>query len=67
VAEWSKSKLRMPVLALGGELCLGEITKKLYGAVAENVRGGVIPECGHWVAEERPEYLNDQLLTFFAP
>lgn len=66
VAEWAKTKLKRPVLALGGELSLGVITMKLYGAVAEDVRGGVIPQCGHWVAEERPEYLIDQLFTFFA-
>jgi pimeloyl-ACP methyl ester carboxylesterase len=57
----------MPVLALGGELSLREITRNLYGAVAEDVRGGVIPQCGHWVAEERPDDLADQLLAFFAP
>ena len=66
VAEWAKTKLKMPVLALGGELSLGEITQKLYAAVAEDVRGGVIPRCGHWVAEERPDYLVEQLLSFFA-
>ncbi len=67
VADWSRTKLKMPVLALGGELSLGEITKKLYEAVADDVQGGVIPRCGHWVAEERPDYLIDQLLAFFAP
>jgi pimeloyl-ACP methyl ester carboxylesterase len=57
----------MPVLALGGEFSLRDITLKLYEAVAEEVRGGVIPQCGHWVAEERPDYLLDQLASFFAP
>ena len=33
--------------------------------LAENVRGGVIERCGHWIAEERPEYLTEQLLGFF--
>ena len=66
VAEWARTKLNLPVLALGGESSLGEITMKLYGAVAEGVRGGVIPQCGHWVAEERPDYLVEQLLAFFA-
>ncbi len=66
MAEWAGTKLNMPVLALGGESSLGEITMTLYGAVANNIRGGVIPECGHWVAEERPDYLVDQLLAFFS-
>lgn len=67
VAGWAKSKLKMPLLALGGESSLGEITMKLYGAVAADVRGGVIPQCGHWVPEERPDDLTNQLLAFFAP
>ncbi len=66
VAEWAKTKLKLPVLALGGELSLGELTPKLYAAVAEDVRAVVIPQCGHWVAEERPDFLVDQLLAFFA-
>ncbi len=67
VEEWAKTKLKMPLLALGGESSLGDIPPRLYGAVAEDVRGGVIPRCGHWVAEERPEYLKEQLLAFFGP
>ncbi|MEK6323153.1 MAG: alpha/beta hydrolase [Acidobacteriota bacterium] len=34
--------------------------------VATNVRDGVIERCGHWVADERPEYLTEQLLAFLA-
>jgi hypothetical protein len=33
--------------------------------VATNVRGGVIERCGHWIADERPGYLTEQLITFF--
>jgi hypothetical protein len=32
---------------------------------AKNVRGGVIERCEHWLAEERPKYLIEQLLRFF--
>ncbi len=34
-------------------------------ALAKNVRGGEIDRCGHWVSEEQPEYLSEQLLAFF--
>jgi hypothetical protein len=34
--------------------------------LAENVRGGVVERAGHWIAEERPDYLSEQLMTFFA-
>lgn len=65
VAEWSRTRLPMPVLALGGELVLGDLPLRLLREVASDVRGGAGPRCGHWVAEERPEYLAEQLLAFF--
>jgi pimeloyl-ACP methyl ester carboxylesterase len=35
--------------------------------VAENVTGGVVPECGHFIAEEKPQFVIDEALKFFAP
>lgn len=64
-AEHAKTKLEMPVLALAGEACLGDLTRQCLEETAEDVRGGVIERCGHWVAEERPEYLTERLLAFF--
>jgi pimeloyl-ACP methyl ester carboxylesterase len=34
--------------------------------VAENVQGGVIADAGHWVPEEQPQILAQQLLAFFS-
>ncbi len=56
----------MPVLALGGERGFRDMTVRSMQHLAENVRGGVIERCGHWIPEERPEYLIEQLLTFFS-
>ncbi|MES2294702.1 MAG: alpha/beta hydrolase [Pseudomonadota bacterium] len=50
----AKGKLTMPVLALGGEKSYGSGMAAEIGAVASNVKGGVIPESGHWVMEENP-------------
>jgi pimeloyl-ACP methyl ester carboxylesterase len=61
-----ENKLKMPVLALGGERGFGAIAKRSMEQLAENVRGGVVEKCGHWIPEERPEYLSEQLLAFFA-
>ena len=61
-----ENKLKMPVLALGGERGFGAIAKRSMEQLAENVRGGVVEKCGHWIPEERPEYLSQQLLAFFA-
>jgi pimeloyl-ACP methyl ester carboxylesterase len=33
---------------------------------ASNIRGSVIKDCGHWIAEEQPEELTRQLLTFLS-
>jgi len=63
--ESAKTKLPMPVLALGGESSLQEKVYKSMQPVANGVRGGVIECCGHFIAEERPEALVEQLLTFF--
>ncbi len=62
--ESARTKLPIPVLAMGGEKVTGEIMLPMARVVAEDVRGGCIPECGHWVAEEKPEYLLAQLNHF---
>lgn len=58
-------KLTMPVLAMGGEACLGPMTKQCLQLAASDVSGGVIAQCGHWIGEERPDYIGAQLLEFF--
>jgi pimeloyl-ACP methyl ester carboxylesterase len=58
-------KLSMPVLALGGEQSLGSVMVTMVQEVATNVRGGVIERCGHWIADEPPEYLTEQFIAFF--
>ena len=57
-------KLEMPVLAMGGEACLGPLTKQCFELAAADVRGGVIPRCGHWIGEERPDFIVEQLQAF---
>lgn len=61
----AKEKLAMPVLALGGEACLGPLTKQCMEMAAADVSGGVIDRCGHWIGEERPDHIATELLTFF--
>jgi pimeloyl-ACP methyl ester carboxylesterase len=63
--ENAKTPLEMPVLALGGEISFAGGVKKSLEAVAKNVRGGVIKGCAHWVAEEQPEALLEELFAFF--
>jgi pimeloyl-ACP methyl ester carboxylesterase len=64
--EMAKTKLEMPVLALGGSMSFRKGVLHSCKQVANDVRGGIIEGAAHWVAEEQPEELNRQLLTFFA-
>jgi pimeloyl-ACP methyl ester carboxylesterase len=63
--EFAKVKLPMPVLALGGETATGMRMLQTLQTAADDVRGGVVPNCGHYIPEEQPEYLMEQLLSFF--
>lgn len=65
-----KTKLQMPVLGLAGDRslgnpALGDPARKSIELLAENVRYSAIENCGHWIVEERPAYLSQQLLAFF--
>jgi pimeloyl-ACP methyl ester carboxylesterase len=60
-------KLRMPILALGGASAFGrgEETLSSLRRVGTNVKGGVVQNCGHWIAEEQPAFLLEELMQFF--
>jgi pimeloyl-ACP methyl ester carboxylesterase len=66
IKEYSKVKLPMPVLALGGEYSFGTAAFDSLKFLATDVRGGIVPLSGHWIAEERPDYLIKQLASFFS-
>ena len=63
-------RLTMPVLALGGARTeargRGEEPLESLRAIASDVRGGAIAECGHFIPEEQPEILAERLLAHFA-
>ena len=61
------NRLHMPVLALGGGKAFGrgEETLASLQCVGTDVRGGVLEDCGHWIAEENPQRTLDELQRFF--
>jgi pimeloyl-ACP methyl ester carboxylesterase len=70
--NYSKTKLTMPVLALGAgyiPVFGGNITMPsiVYGMkiLAQNVEGITVPNSGHWIPEEQPEFVIKQLANFF--
>jgi len=62
--ESAKTKLAMPVLALGGESGVGAGMLKTMQAVALNVRGNVIHGCGHYIPDEKPHEFASEVLSF---
>jgi pimeloyl-ACP methyl ester carboxylesterase len=62
--QFMRKKLTMPVLALAGEKSNGPSEIEMAKEVASNVQGGVAPGTGHWLPDENPEYLTNQLLEF---
>ena len=49
------ARLRMPVLAVGGEKSFGATMAAVMRAAATNVRESIIPGSGHWIMEENPQ------------
>ena len=54
-------KVKVPVVALGGEKGLGAKVLEMVKLVAEDVEGGVVADCGHFVPEERPDVIVSHL------
>ncbi|HEX4577122.1 MAG TPA: alpha/beta hydrolase [Edaphobacter sp.] len=53
---FAKTKLPMPVLAVGGEKSFGATEAVVFRSVATNVREAIVPNSGHWLMEESPTY-----------
>lgn len=49
-----RNRLKMPVLALGGEKSFGLTMATVMRAGANDVTEGVVPDAGHWIMEENP-------------
>ncbi|WP_433323293.1 alpha/beta fold hydrolase [Spirillospora sp. CA-294931] len=60
-------RLRMPVLAMGGQYSMQSMVAASFRNVADDVREVIAPDAGHFIPEENPRYTTDQVLTFFNP
>ena len=63
-AEFSQTKLSMPMMVLTGEKASGEFLIEQARLVDTNVDGVVIKGKGHWLMEEAPQEVIPQLVTF---
>jgi pimeloyl-ACP methyl ester carboxylesterase len=71
--ESAKSKITMPVLVLGGDIYPalggdypGNFALSSTQALAANVTGITVPLSGHWIPEEQPQFVIEQLAKFFS-
>jgi pimeloyl-ACP methyl ester carboxylesterase len=63
-AELAKTKLGMPVLAIGGDKANGALLGEQMKIVASDATMVVLKDTGHWVLEERPKETSDALMKF---
>jgi pimeloyl-ACP methyl ester carboxylesterase len=65
----AQGKLEMPILVYGGGAAgIGRANAALesWQRVGTQVSGGVAEGCGHWIAEERPQWVAERFIEFFA-
>ena len=60
----AERKLDIPILAFGAETGVGAGLIDTMRLVATDVRGGVFEGCGHYMPEEAPRALAEQVLKF---
>jgi len=63
-AELSKTKLTMPVLAIGGEKANGTVLGLQMKLVATDAKMVVLKNTGHWMLEENPKETTEALQGF---
>jgi pimeloyl-ACP methyl ester carboxylesterase len=62
-AEFSKTKLKMPVLVIGGEKANGSLLSKQAPLIADSTFL-MLKDTGHWLLSERPQETTEALLKF---
>jgi len=65
-AVLQKQQLDVPVLALGGDVGSAPDLYDRMKPLGRDVRGGVIANSGHYIPEEQPELLVQQITAFIA-
>jgi pimeloyl-ACP methyl ester carboxylesterase len=62
--ELAKTKLTMPLLSLGGEKANGVALGQQAQLVGTDVKVVNIPDCGHWMLEEKQKETTQALVDF---
>jgi pimeloyl-ACP methyl ester carboxylesterase len=62
----ARGRLKMPVLALGGQKSFGSTMAVVMRAGADDVTEGIVPDSGHWIMEENPDATSRLVRDFLA-
>jgi len=60
----AKTKLPMPILALGADHSFGDQQAAIMRIVGSNVEGGIVKNSGHWIMEEQPAQTTAMIVKF---
>lgn len=63
--EFFKQKLDLPVLALASPVVTGPFMGVMLGEAANNFRLEMVPNAGHWIAEENPQFALEAIQNYF--
>jgi pimeloyl-ACP methyl ester carboxylesterase len=63
----AETRLTLPILAIGGAQSAGEGPAATMKLVGDDVQTLVIPNTGHWLAEQAPDEVQAALAEFLAP
>src|SRR5262245_3271505 len=66
-ATFSRMKLTIPVLSIGGAKANGDALGKQAKLVAVIATTITLPNAGHWLMEEQPQQTMDALVSFLTP
>ena len=50
----ARGRLKMPILAVGGQKSFGPMMATVMRAAGDDVTEGIVPDSGHWIMEENP-------------
>jgi pimeloyl-ACP methyl ester carboxylesterase/heme-degrading monooxygenase HmoA len=55
-----------PAMALDGDHSMAGLTARSFSQILPSLKSGLVPDCGHFLQEEQPEFLVNALLDFLA-
>jgi pimeloyl-ACP methyl ester carboxylesterase len=62
----ARDRLKMPILAVGGQTSFGPMMATVMRAGADDVTEGIVPDSGHWIMEENPSATVQLVRDFLA-